>query len=226
CTEPATEPVPHGGPLHASSATADCSESSAPNFDLCWPIGSTIRLAPGAGATTSSLGGAIAMWDAVLDDPRAPGLPRFVATSSTATADYIITISGGGPYCGFEEGGTITLTTNCGFGSRRGGLTEALAHELTEPYGFSAALESGYGQPGFSDHCLNHLENAGDIINGSFCQHELEIIHKAYGYRLTSIQNDSPGLWARHILTGFDLNRSQVIFSATSQTEQIAVLHL
>src|SRR5690606_10945914 len=181
-----------------------CSSTSAPSFEICWQPGTVIRLYRGSGAAAGSLDGALAIWDAALLDPRTPDLPRFVETTQPAQADYTVTISGGGPYCGTENGGTIALTTNCSFGARRGELNAALAHEVTEPYGFSSGLVSGHGKSGFSDHCLNHLQNAGNAINGSFCQQELEIIHKAYGYRQTPIQNDSAGFWARHILTGFD----------------------
>jgi hypothetical protein len=156
----------------------------------------------------------------VLQDPRTAGLPTFAyVTSTDGGVDITVKATGGGTvYCGgFDGVSVITLTPSgqCGAAANRDAPLATMVHELTEVYGFGANLEKA-GQPGISDQCANHLPEDGSL-NDRLCQHEIEYILKAYGFRTAAVADDA-SFWGKSILTDISIAPASLTFTAINAT--------
>ncbi len=208
-----------------------CGSGSAPGFTRRFACNKQIiiRVDASAAHLAADVQDARDIWNAVLDDPRTPGLPTFHYTTSTSgTADILVKATGTATvYCGGFDPGTGVLTLQpsgqCGAAPNRDGPLAAIVHEFTEAYGFGPNLEKA-GQPGISDHCANHLPDDGGL-NDRLCQHEIEYILKAYGFRTAAVSDDA-SFWGKSILTDFAVSPNPVSFTATNATTQLSLANI
>jgi hypothetical protein len=149
-------------------------------------------------------------WNKAFAHPHFTGIPRLAWTSGTPNVQ-VVEVGSGSTWCGGvnEPPSTVTMkadtvgSTNCPTNAAAFGTT--LVHEFAHVLGFTQQFEKNVAVTGVSDKCAIHLPISG-TINGTVCQHELELVLESYGQStIPSIPNDLGNFWNRHIVTGLKI---------------------
>jgi len=167
------------------------------NFLRYWDCYKVIKV----GGPAAIVQPAIAEWNDALLPDSFPGLPRFAYASTGQDITVVVDGDGSGLYCGATDvlgARQVQLTLYVGGGAacptNRADATTTLKHELGHVLGYQVGAH--HTPPAY---CSFYLP-VDYTINGTVCQHEIEGVLSAYGFRPTPGEVDS--FWTRPLVTG------------------------
>lgn len=170
-----------------------------------WICGKSIKVY-GPSQWQSAVMSAAQTWnDAFAYAPGATGVPTIAWGGTSGDVQLIVT--GSGPlFCGGTDSPPdfIVMTTDNGPScpTNSADFATTLVHEFAHVLGIKDGILESDSAP---VNCAIHLPSNG-TINGTLCQHEIELIYAGYGLR----GGPGPTFWSTPIVTGLSVSPASV----------------